>query len=192
MADPIISPDGKWMWAGDDWIPAPPSSESEVQQNINFKDSAIGGDINITNNSTSDFITGINHLLEGLGIKEPPTLAKIFPKQETDKDDLDDAKLIALTKMMLLSIKEFEDDFIFDLIPHLLDMNQDNLVRGCFLRMYYEAKDTDEHEWKALLLVILGTFAEHDLGGEQNRCYAESAKIRRENNLDIPEWLEKY
>ena len=71
-------------------------------------------------------------------------------------------------------------------------MNQWNLVRGCFLRMYYEAKDTDKHELKAFLLAILGTFAMDDLSGERNRCYAESAKIRRENNLDIPEWLEKY
>jgi hypothetical protein len=187
MADSIISPDGKWMWTGDDWIPAPPSSESEVQQNINFKDSAIGGDININNNSTSDFITGINHLLEGLGVKEHPTLAKVFPKQETNKDEVDDAQLIALTKMMLLSIMELSD-FVYDLIPHLFDMNQNNLVRGCFLRLYYEAKSNDD---KALLLVILGACAEHDLR-EQNRCFAESARIRRENNLDIPEWLEKY
>ena len=26
MADPIISPDGKFMWTGTEWIPAPPSS----------------------------------------------------------------------------------------------------------------------------------------------------------------------
>jgi len=25
MADPVFSPDGKWMWTGEDWIPAPPS-----------------------------------------------------------------------------------------------------------------------------------------------------------------------
>jgi len=191
MADPIISPDGKWMWTGADWIPTPPTSELGVQQNINFKDSAIGGDINITNHNTSDFITGINHLLKVLvGEKEPPTLAKVIPKQETDRDDVDDATLIELTKMMLLSIKEVEPDILLNkgLISQLFDMEQKNLVRGCFLRLYYEAKNNDD---KALLLVILGTCAEHDLR-EQNRCFAESARIRRENNLDIPEWLEKY
>ncbi|MGB1487581.1 MAG: hypothetical protein ACPG83_03190 [Candidatus Poseidoniaceae archaeon] len=32
MADPIISPDGEWMWTGSDWIPAPPESyPSEIQ-----------------------------------------------------------------------------------------------------------------------------------------------------------------
>ena len=25
MADPVFSPDGQWMWTGEDWIPAPPS-----------------------------------------------------------------------------------------------------------------------------------------------------------------------
>ena len=32
MADPIISPDGEWMWTGSDWIPAPPeSTPNEIQ-----------------------------------------------------------------------------------------------------------------------------------------------------------------
>jgi hypothetical protein len=31
MADPVFSPDGQWMWTGEDWIPAPPSgAEGEV------------------------------------------------------------------------------------------------------------------------------------------------------------------
>ncbi|MDE0954624.1 MAG: tetratricopeptide repeat protein [Candidatus Poseidoniales archaeon] len=31
MADPIISPDGKFMWTGTEWIPAPPSGKPESQ-----------------------------------------------------------------------------------------------------------------------------------------------------------------
>ena len=31
MTDPVFSPDGQWMWTGEDWIPAPPSgAEGEV------------------------------------------------------------------------------------------------------------------------------------------------------------------
>ncbi len=26
MSDPIISPDGQFMWTGSDWIPVPPKS----------------------------------------------------------------------------------------------------------------------------------------------------------------------
>lgn len=29
MSDPIFSPDGNWMWTGNDWIPAPPDTPSE-------------------------------------------------------------------------------------------------------------------------------------------------------------------
>ena len=39
MSDPIISPDGKWMWTGDEWIPAPPTPESTVDLTINDGDS---------------------------------------------------------------------------------------------------------------------------------------------------------
>ena len=35
MSDPIISPDGNWMWTGTEWIPTPPNSETEVQESSN-------------------------------------------------------------------------------------------------------------------------------------------------------------
>ena len=47
MADPLFSPDGKWMWSGDDWIPAPPGQTSPQ---INLEDSVIAG--NIVKNTT--------------------------------------------------------------------------------------------------------------------------------------------
>ena len=88
MADPIFSPDGKWMWTGSEWIPAPPSSalgadsainlqdsmmsgDVNVEQNsndtrstINLKDSAIDGDINITQNNAEDIATAMVQALE--------------------------------------------------------------------------------------------------------------------------------
>ena len=48
MSDPIFSPDGQFMWTGSEWIPAPPQSIQSA--NINLKDSAIGGDINVVTN----------------------------------------------------------------------------------------------------------------------------------------------
>jgi hypothetical protein len=32
MTDPVISPDGKWMWTGTEWIPAPPTEESSKKE----------------------------------------------------------------------------------------------------------------------------------------------------------------
>lgn len=42
MADAVISPDGKWMWSGSEWIPAPPNQSS---QQLNMQDSVIAGDV---------------------------------------------------------------------------------------------------------------------------------------------------
>ena len=42
MADPVFSPDGKWMWSGSEWIPAPPGQGG---QHLNMQDSVIAGDV---------------------------------------------------------------------------------------------------------------------------------------------------
>ncbi len=34
MSDPVFSPDGKWMWTGSEWIPAPPSTGSAQEKPI--------------------------------------------------------------------------------------------------------------------------------------------------------------
>jgi len=52
MSEPIYSPDGKWMWSGTEWIPAPPKSSSP-SANVNLHDSVIGGDVNITHNDAN-------------------------------------------------------------------------------------------------------------------------------------------
>ena len=80
MSDPVISPNGKWMWTGNEWIPAPPSSNhiskpitdevivddlrAEQSQNsnpnhasISLHDSVVTGDVNITQNNLEE-ITG--------------------------------------------------------------------------------------------------------------------------------------
>jgi|GEM_PF-6602487 len=42
MTDPVISPDGKSMWSGTEWIPIPPSHD------ISLNDFVVQGDINIS------------------------------------------------------------------------------------------------------------------------------------------------
>ena len=34
MTGPTFSPDGKWMWNGSEWIPAPPQSDVIPSENI--------------------------------------------------------------------------------------------------------------------------------------------------------------
>jgi len=65
MAESILSPDGKWMWTGSEWIPAPPSPSQSA--NVNLQDSVVGGDINITQNNAEDIATAMVQALERMG-----------------------------------------------------------------------------------------------------------------------------
>jgi hypothetical protein len=39
MSDPVMSPDGKFMWSGSEWVPSPP------QPIANLTDSVVSGEI---------------------------------------------------------------------------------------------------------------------------------------------------
>tara|TARA_B110000003_G_scaffold7076_1_gene7298 strand:+ start:3158 stop:4336 length:1179 start_codon:yes stop_codon:yes gene_type:complete len=62
MAEPILSPDGKWMWTGDEWIPAPPTSSQSA--NLNLQDSVIGGDVNINQTIVQPDISSIKQIFD--------------------------------------------------------------------------------------------------------------------------------
>ena len=70
MADKTLSPDGKFMWTGSEWIPAPPSTPDQPLPNtLSMQDSVMSGDIihNTTINNdvtavTSAVIEALNHL----------------------------------------------------------------------------------------------------------------------------------
>ena len=54
MTERVLSPDGKFMWTGSEWIPAPPAGNQ-----IEMKDSVIGGDVisNTTINNDPEVVT---------------------------------------------------------------------------------------------------------------------------------------
>ncbi|MDA8680892.1 hypothetical protein N9M45_04820 [Euryarchaeota archaeon] len=59
MSDSVFSPDGKFMWTGSEWIPAPPTNHyreplPSTSQSGDIRDSVIMGDVNrqITQNIT--------------------------------------------------------------------------------------------------------------------------------------------
>jgi hypothetical protein len=67
MSDLMLSPDGKFMWTGNEWIPAPPSSEGNK---INMQDSVIGGDLvsnTVINNDPAAVTAAVITALQQLG-----------------------------------------------------------------------------------------------------------------------------
>jgi len=67
MSEPVYSPDGKFIWSGSEWIPAPPKSN----QILNLKDSVIGGDVvhnTVINNDVDAVTTAVITALERLGM----------------------------------------------------------------------------------------------------------------------------
>jgi tetratricopeptide (TPR) repeat protein len=81
MTDPVISPDGKWMWTGAEWIPAPPTAESV---SVSMQDSVIAGDVNITQNNAEDIATAMVQALERMGFSGQSTPAELTPSQEKE------------------------------------------------------------------------------------------------------------
>ena len=92
MADPVYSPDGKFMWSGSEWIPAPPSSEPEPVspsgQALNMQDSVIGGDVvhsTVINNDPAAVTTAVITALQQLGmIGKAPAAPQAPPTPEVE------------------------------------------------------------------------------------------------------------
>jgi len=61
MLDPIISPEGKRMWTGSEWIPVT-TNPSQIA-NFNLRDSVVGGDVNISMNSITQIQQAVGHAL---------------------------------------------------------------------------------------------------------------------------------
>ncbi len=92
MADPVYSPDGKFMWSGSEWIPAPPSSEPEPpapsEQALNMQDSVIGGDVvhsTVINNDAAAVTTAVITALQQLGmVGQAPAAPQAPPTTEVE------------------------------------------------------------------------------------------------------------
>ena len=81
MSDPVISPDGKWMWTGNEWIPAPPGSNNA---SVSLQDSVVAGDVNITQNNAEDIATAMVQALERMGFSGQESPSELTPTQEAE------------------------------------------------------------------------------------------------------------
>ena len=82
----ILSSDGKWMWTGSKWIPAPPTSSQSA--NVNLQDSVVGGDVNITQNNAEDIATAMVQALERIGFSGQSSPAELTPSQEREVEQI--------------------------------------------------------------------------------------------------------
>ena len=83
MNDPVLSPDGKFMWTGTEWIPAPPTGGN----NIDMKDSVIGGDVvsNTTINNDPQVVTeAVIAALQQMGMLEAQRVPQAPPIPEIE------------------------------------------------------------------------------------------------------------
>ena len=83
MSDPIFSPDGKFMWSGSEWIPAPPSGGNTIE----MKDSVIGGDVvsNTTINNDPQAVTeAVISALQHMGMIGAPVAPQAPPTPEIE------------------------------------------------------------------------------------------------------------
>ena len=109
MTAPVTSPDGKWIWTGSEWIPAPPTSTPtadstvnledsmmsgnvDLEQNssdassvINLKDSAMSGDVNITQNNPEDIAKAMMQALENFGFPKNPSPIDLVENLDIEK-----------------------------------------------------------------------------------------------------------
>ncbi|MDC0557360.1 hypothetical protein OAO34_06200 [Candidatus Poseidoniaceae archaeon] len=102
MADPIFSPDGKFLWTGSGWIPTPPSSTPSAQSTTNFQDSVMSGDVDQSISNTNITISTVN-----IGSEISPTfdiesvkdaISRFIPREIEIKESEDISKLIDLLK----------------------------------------------------------------------------------------------
>ena len=88
MTNNPISPDGKFMWTGSEWIPVPPNTSSQKTSML-LQDSVIGGDVNITQNNPQDLGIAMGWMLKQLGgISKIDTNSEPTPEQRKEVEGI--------------------------------------------------------------------------------------------------------
>ena len=64
MSRPIVSPDGKKIWDGNQWVPL--VSETGPSNNVNIQDSVVTGDVNVQMNNIDDITQAVGVAINNL------------------------------------------------------------------------------------------------------------------------------
>ena len=90
MSEPIISPDGKSMWTGSEWIPLPTADNDTITPSVEISDSVMMGDITQVTNDPKAISEGYKKALREM---EEEDAEKLRRKEEEDAEkDEEDAE----------------------------------------------------------------------------------------------------
>jgi tetratricopeptide (TPR) repeat protein len=174
MADPIISPDGKWMWTGAEWIPAPPSSSQSA--NVSLQDSVISGDVTITQNNAEDIAVAMVTALERMGFSGQSSPAELTPSQEAEVE-----QVLEMSEQLASHGIEI-DPWTEILLGNAAKFaGRTNTAQQHYLRALETFRKNSDKEGEALSLNNLAVISQlrGDLA-EAERLHRESLAINRE------------
>ena len=177
MADPVFSPDGKWMWIGSEWIPAPPTSLQSAE--VNLRDSVISGDIHITQNSVDDLAKAISESTE-----LSSSINNVERLYDLGKRALENSQFEAAERLLVECLNSAKI---------IGDVETGKNVNDALGRMYQEIGDLDRAVYHFQEMLNLSTsdtvatiFANNGLAGaESKRKNIDSALKICKQNLEI-------
>ncbi|MDC0502515.1 tetratricopeptide repeat protein [Euryarchaeota archaeon] len=181
--DDILSPDGKFMWTGSKWIPAPQSSSQSA--NVNLQDSVVGGDVNFTQNNAEDIATAMVQALERMGFSGQSTPAELTPSQEEEVE-----QILELSEQLTSHGIEIDSWTEITLGNAAQLAGRTHSARQHYLLALETFRKNGDRQGEANSLINLGIImnskGQHD---EQRRMYTEAVRIQREIGIPIQQWF---
>ena len=202
MTDHIISPDGKFMWTGSEWIPAPPTTTTETTSSasvslqdsmvggdiqisqsssspegkVSLQDSAIGGDINITQNNAEDIAEAMMNTLQRLGFSGQTSPAELTPSQEAEVE-----QVLEISEQLTSHGIEIDPRTEITLGNAASLAGRTHTAQQHYLRALETFRKNGDRQGEAMSLCNLGNIAKTRVDlDEAERLYRESLAIKRE------------
>jgi tetratricopeptide (TPR) repeat protein len=173
MSDLVISPDGKFMWTGNEWIPAPPAAEPV---SVSMQDSVIAGDVNITQNNAEDIAAAMVTALERIGFSGQSSPAELTPSQEKEVE-----QVLEISEQLAGHGVEIDPWTEITLGNAAFLAGRTHSAQQHYLRALELFRKNSDRKGEGYSLNMLGIIArERDNLAEAERLYGKALAIMRE------------
>jgi len=187
MPDPIFSPDGKWMWTGSEWIPAPPQEMNAKPSGIN--DSVIMGDvvsnIEISTNSLSKAELLYSEAKKNEEQKDFTNAIRLFELSLRERN-ANEEEIIAHTKYRIGICYAFTDGnktMINYFIEHF-DEIEKHLKTRELLNFYHYTLMEDNSMFERIFAAMISVYEKNRIGGKWKETF-ESILFGLLNRFDL-------